>query len=638
MARPGVVAALCAIAACGDGAAPVRLARVGGPCGAAADARTLLLRALSDDGEVSRAVPAGAAVELDDLPAVTRQLTVEVLGAGGALRTVGKSAPLRFGELPRDARIPVAMAPLYGACPTAPLAEPRVRPAVARAGRYVLVLGGEGPGGPLTSAELYDPDTDAFEPVALPPRLVAAGSFLGAVATTLADGRVVLSGGPTGSYTVFDPETRQFGPPIVLEARFFHGAIALDRDRVLITGGCRGGGAGAGCAGEPARTTFVLSVDTDQQDFLATLDRDHVGPTLLLDDGAAQAVGARGASVLVIGSATAQGLPVGTADRLDLVTGAAAPPLPGTFAAAAALDSGAALTGFSTRTAAASADSSVLTPLLTVRGGGGAPALRSASLTTLEDGTVLALGQSDLDRPSAARYRPTANRWDLLPLPAELGALDGHAAVRLDDGSVLIVGAGTAASPAPTAWRFRPALTGPFTSAVISVPTDDATAEVTPSDPAAIDRSGGRFEVVGSRAGLSQWLVAGGPRLVDGRLVAVARVTDPGDGEGGLALVSHFLSPTRLVVTELIAGRPAVMQLHARGEVTELCRGAVVPAWPDAAPVTVSLEVRAGDARVLLGERALLECAVSELPRGAWGVGVLGAGARIGVDTLTVER
>lgn len=646
MIRPSAVAALCLVAACSEPAPRVRLLRVGGSCGAAGDARTLLIRALGDEGEVSRAVSAGDD-GISDLPAVTRQLAVTVLGVGGAVRSVGKTAPFSFGELPDGATIPIAMVPQGTACPTEPMIEPRLAPAMARAGRYVLLLGGQGARGPLVSAELYDPATDRFEAVEVPSRIAAAGSFLGAVATTLADGRVVISGGPTGSYMVFDPETKRFGPPIVLEPRFFHGAVALGGDELLIAGGCRTLNDEA--CGTAARTTLRLRVDTDDLETGRTLGRDHVLPALLLDPGVAGSAGsaARGASVLVLGSATAQGLPVQAADRLDLDSGAASD-VPGTYATAATLDSGAVLTGFSTGALAAITNSAVLSPQLAAREIEDGPALRRVSLTTLEDGSVLALGQSDEDRPAAAVYRPTLNSWSPLELPpalvAGLAGLADHRALLLEDGSVLIVGAGAPGAPSATAWRFRPSLLGPFAGAVQIVPTDQSAgggerAELTPSDPAAVDRTD-RFELLGNRAGLGAWAIAGGPRLADGKLTALVRLLPPASGEDapGLAVISHFQSAAALTVTQLVPGQPATMQRLGGAEVTELCRGQVVPAIAPDAAISVELTVRGGAVTVRLGAATVLECTTAEQPRGAWGLGVVGAGVRLGIDTVSVQR
>jgi hypothetical protein len=654
MIRPWPVAALWLATACSEPAAEVRLVRLGGACGSTGDARTLFIRALGDDGEVTRTVSAGAASTLDDLPSVTRQLVIEVVGDNGVVRTVGKTAPLAYNELESGTEIPVAMAPLGAACPTESLITPRLGPAVARAGRYVLVVGGEGRDGQLISAELYDPDTDRFEPVVVPERLANGETFIGAVATTLGDGRAVLTGGPTGGYTVFDPRTKQLGSTIVLEPRVFHGAVAVGGNQLLVAGGCRGAN-DLSCNGVPVRSVFRLTVEGDRKEILGTLERDHVNPTMLFDPGGLGGNDDRPAATLIIGSGTAQGLPVETTDRFDPAAGAAVG-VPGTFAAATALDSGAVLTGFGAGTLAASSASAVLPPLLTARPlepRNLGPRLRGTSLTLLEDGTVLALGQSEADAPAAALYRPGQNRWEPMALPPAMGSLALHRAVRLDDGSVLIVGVGAMPATAPrqpaaTAWRLRPSLLGPFAAAALAV-LGDAPAELTPSDPTALafDRATGRYELVGSRAGFSQWVLVGGPRLLDGRMTAVVRVpaVDPdadGDGERearGLVLLSHFQSPADLVMTRLVPGQPVTMQRYANKAVTELCRGELLPATVAGTPATITMTVRGGGAvTVQVGESAVLTCTAPELLRGAWGMGVIGTGARVGIDTLSVER
>jgi hypothetical protein len=73
------------------------------------------------------------------------------------------------------------------------------------------------------------------------------------------------------------------------------------------------------------------------------------------------------------------------------------------------------------------------------------------------------------------------------------------------------------------------------------------------------------------------------------------------------------------------------------GDITELCRGQVVNGFDDS-PITVTLAVRAGSVTVRLGETTVVSCTVPELPRGAWGLGVVGASARLGIDTLAIER
>ncbi len=641
------VLALCLATACSQPAPEAQLRRVGGACGAAGDARTLLVRALGDEGEETRAVSVGDGVTLADLPASTRQIAVETLGASGAVRTVGKTAPLTFRELEDGDDLPIAMIPPGGFCPTEPLLEARTAPTVARAGRYVLLFGGEGASRSLTTAELYDPETDRFESIAVLPRLTSSGHFTGAAATTLSDGRAVVLGGTTGAFMVFDPQTKSFGFPIVLEVRFFHGAAALAGDEILVAGGCRAL-ASDGCD-EAARTVYSIAVDSNQQQLMMGLTRDHVQPTLLIDPGGiGGASGDRGPGVLVVGAVTESGLPALVSDRIDLVSSGATA-VPGSYAVATTLDSGAVLTGFSSVGLAAINDVAVLPPQTAARPVTGAPALGSASLTTLEDGTVLALGQDGDAAPAAALFRPTRRRWQPVVLPAEITSLIGHRAVLLDDGSVLVVGATGTAGPSPTAFRFRPSLLGPNAASALPLLSDDR-AELTPSDPSAlVEGSDGRLELVGSRAGLSQWAIVGGPRLSGGRLSAVVRFPppteppDPGDPHG-LAVLTHFISPAELISTELVAGQRAVVTRHATpvpggiSAATVLCRGDVVPDLSSSGSVPLELTVRADLLTVRLAGAALLACPLTAPGRGAWGLGVVGAAARLGIDTLTVER
>lgn len=652
MIRPWAVAALCIGASWGAGctepAARVHLVRVGGSCGAVGDARTMIIRALGDEGEISRAVSLGEGAALDDLPATTRQIAVEMVGPDGGVRAVGKTAPLVYGELDDGAAVPVAMAPQGTACPTAAMSEARFAPLMARAGRYVLLMGGEGVLGPLASAELYDPDADRFEPVEVPARLVGSDRNLrGAVATTLGNGSVAVSGGPSGAYAVLSPETREFGSVFVLDARYFHGAAAIGEDELLIAGGCSQV-SGTSCS-TAQRVSLHLDVGGDDLTPLLPLGRDHVQPTLLFDPGGLNGTGgSRSPAVMVLGSSTAQGLPVQQADLVELSTGSAST-IEGTFATATRLDSGAVLTGFSTGSLGAISGNAVLPPQLTPRPVLlGAPTLAAATLTTLEDGSVLALGQSAEDRPAGALYRPTTNRWQALELPAGMTGLSGHRTVLLDDGSVLIAGVGTPAAPSATAWRFRPSLLGPFAGAVQLLPAGTGAegaerAELTPSDPESIARPAGRFELVGTRAALSEWVIVGGPRLADGRLAAQVRFTrSPAEADReeaqGVAIIGHFRSPADLLVTQLVPELPAVLLHHVGTGVIELCRGPAVPALPEGEAFTLELEVRGGAVTARLGSRVLLSCTIPEPARGAWGLSVLGSNARLGIEVVTVQR
>src|SRR5687768_14996923 len=146
--QPGGIAALLAaclasattgaVGGCGDERRLelVRVRPAADPlCGAAADGRTLLVTALGDFAEVTRSIEVeDGAVELADFPPETRQLEVVVLGAGGARRVVGKSAPLRLDELADGSAVPVLMAPPRGFCPVGPLTAARSRPLVAAIG------------------------------------------------------------------------------------------------------------------------------------------------------------------------------------------------------------------------------------------------------------------------------------------------------------------------------------------------------------------------------------------------------------------------------------------------------------------------------------------------------------------------
>jgi len=106
----------------------------------------------------------------------------------------------------------------------------------------VLVAGGEGGVGGgviLATAELYDPATGQFSP---------AGSMHTArtlhTATRLADGRVLVAGGlagrtPVATAELYDPATNQFTPTAgdVGAARWWHAAALLEDGKVLVAGG-----------------------------------------------------------------------------------------------------------------------------------------------------------------------------------------------------------------------------------------------------------------------------------------------------------------------------------------------------------------------------------------------------------------
>jgi Galactose oxidase, central domain/Kelch motif len=105
----------------------------------------------------------------------------------------------------------------------------------------VLITGGTDGANDLASAEIYNPKTGNFS--------VASSMAVGRAyqtATRLADGRVLVAGGG-GDYTnrqflasaeIFDPKTGTFTPTgSMAEARTYHAATLLPDGRVLVTGG-----------------------------------------------------------------------------------------------------------------------------------------------------------------------------------------------------------------------------------------------------------------------------------------------------------------------------------------------------------------------------------------------------------------
>jgi len=124
---------------------------------------------------------------------------------GGATGAAGKSAPLTFNALADGVAIPVFMAPPNGLCAVGAMFDARAQPLVARAGDGVLVVGGIGESGPLSTAEYYNRATAAFSKVTVPADLVDPQGFTGAALATLPDGRVVVIGGPRDAFAVFDP-------------------------------------------------------------------------------------------------------------------------------------------------------------------------------------------------------------------------------------------------------------------------------------------------------------------------------------------------------------------------------------------------------------------------------------------------
>lgn len=621
----------CAVASvvalgCGDDPARVALAPIAHPCGQPTGVNAVRVTAYATSGELTRALGADESVDIADFPAETEQLGVEVVIGGGAIGAIGKTAPLAFGDLATGTQIPLFMAPPNGLCPTvAPMTDARIAPLLARAGDGVLVIGGhDGAGRYLSTAELYDPATATFSPIAVP-EILGENGFAGTALATLPDGRVVVSGGPQPVITIFDPETRRFGESVLIEARAFHTAIAIGAEEVLLAGGCRDVANGV-CSG-------IVRNSSRRYDVRELGTAGALGPILRVGRlGAAifdigiQADGARG-YVIAGGTSGFDSNPLG-ADRISLGDSDATT-ITGAHARAAALDGGAVLTAFAPAGSPVDGSASVIAPgLSAARAIDRAPDLASLSLLGLEDGRIVGVGTGR----EIVIYDPTTGRWSTtttggLPASDDPGPTGSPSLIRLADGSVLVVGGTTLSRDA---WIYRPSLIGPASGSLTVVPTGGTATVLTPPDPSTVTRSDG-WQLTASDD-IARALV-GGPRNTNGSVGATLRVR-----EGGVGLVARHLGPGQELVAELVPGQPARLVHRAGGTSRTVCSGKQVPELDPLTSVTARFELSSSAARVVLADAELLTCDVDGGERGAWGVAAIGVGARVAVDTVTVAR
>jgi hypothetical protein len=608
------------LVACGEPAAHVQLVPLN-PCEPASSKTALRVIGYTAGGELRRSVPPS---DIDAFPADTEQLGVEVVGAGGGLVAIGKTAPLAFNELEDGTTIPIVMAPPDGFCAVGAMTEPRSTPLVARAGAGVLIAGGVGIAGErLSTAEYYDPATATFTAVEVPPSLIDADNGLaGAVLTELPDGRVALTGTASHALSIFDPDERRLSSPSLFDHRAFHGAYATDADHLLIIGGCADVATGT-CTGPTLHTGFVY----DLRD-LAKRDRGpQLGDTATrygarIFDLGIQRDGAR-RFVLVDGF----GDP-GAADRFA-ITDEAAEPITGMHAQATLLDGGAVLTAFDPDAAPQTGAASVLVPDGGLAPIALAPRFAGARLVTLEDGSVLAFGGD----ANVARYVPTTNTWLVAPPAGKPpGVLVAPVLTRLADGSVLVLGGRDASAQA---WIYRPSLVGPAAGSTVALPDASTEGVLTPSDPTLLDRTSGRFVLRSIDDDYRGRALVGGPRIADGSVSASATVQ-----AGGFALIAQQTGPGHAIVGRLVPGEPARIEQLDGGATTTLCSGAAVSDADLAGAVT--LTISDGTATLGIGVigdvAAKVSCAIPTDDRGAWGIAAAGAGARIDVRAVTVSR
>jgi hypothetical protein len=636
----------------------VRVAPAADPdCGAPAGAVTLLVEALGDFPTSERSgrsidVAADTPVDITSFPPSTRALTVEVVGAGGAISAVGQTTPFagHLADLDGDAEVPVLMAPPLGACPTGPPATMRLHPLVARAGAGALVAGGaDATGMPVHSVEYYDPATGSFTTVAEQLYGTTEHGLAGASATTLADGRVVLAGGPAQAYQIYAPATADFSAQLFLgESRAHHAAVALADEngtRMLVAAGCRELQADGACApGTALRSTSIIDVDA--------ADPVTPGPALTLARIGGTAVRAGPDSVLLVGGVDETGTPVTTAERIDLAGG------PGQLVAdlgdgATLLASGSVLAGFAPAGATPGTAGAVLPPGATEASPvPGAPERAGVTLTTLQDGAVLALGNGPplLYEPIRNRFRalPSAG-LDLAPTAAAAGRGAEHAAVLLADGTVLVVG-GRLAGDAPVtarAWIVRPALIGPLAGQVEARfdELDNALAAVV-RDPRQgrllRDDQGAHYRILASSSAPlpSEWVILAGP--VFGRVQIEARLRAV---NSGAAVLLGFRGAYDHLALIMLPGSPASLVRIDAGSVRPIaaCTAAMVSADALAGgTLAAAIQVRVDEdtVRAWLGEDEVLSCSgLDPLPAGHVGLGVLGAtDADLLIDSLVARR
>jgi hypothetical protein len=608
------------VVACGEPAAHVQLVPVN-PCGMAMSQTALRVIGYTGGGELRRSVPPN---DIDAFPADTEQLGVEVIGAGGGLVAIGKTAPLAFNELADATTIPIVMAPPDGFCPVGAMTEPRSAPLVARAGAGVLIAGGVGLSGErLSTAEYYDPATATFMPVDVPPNLIDPENGLaGAVLTELPDGRVTLTGTASHALAYFDAGERRLTSPSLFDHRAFHGAFATDADHLLIIGGCADVAAG-GCSGPTLRTGFVYDLrDLAQRERAPQLGDTAQRYGAQIFDLGIQRDGAR-RFVLMGGFGES-----GFADRFaitDLMT----EPIAGMHAQSTLLDGGAVLTAFDPDVDPQTGAAAVLVPDGGLAPIALAPRVAGARLATLEDGSVIAIGGD----ANVARYLPTTNTWVVAPPAGNApGVLVAPVLTRLADGSVLVLGGRDATAQA---WIYRPSLVGPAAGSTVALPDASTEGVLTPSDPALVDRTSSRFVLRSVADDYRGRALVGGPRIADGSISASANAQ-----AGGIALIAQQTGPGRAIVGRLVPGEVARIEQLDAGTTIMLCSGMPVTEADLAGAVTLAIS----DATATLGigvigdVAAKVTCALPASERGAWGIAAAGTDARIDVRAVTVSR
>jgi hypothetical protein len=260
--------------------------------------------------------------------------------------------------------------------------------------------------------------------------------------------------------------------------------------------------------------------------------------------------------------------------------------------------------------------------------------------------------------PEAELYQAHAARFGALATTPEMlaGRRREHGALRLDDGSVLIVGGTTSGSDVRgDAWIYRHDVTGPWSSLAtqiflvdgtpLVVPFDAVTTRVEPGTPAKL-----RLTAQTLRAGpLAAWASVAGPTYADVTLAGTLTVADsaePGEGPSGVAALLGMTSAGDYLAVTLVPGqvaRASVVHGAVTGQV--VCEGSVVLGVNALYAVTTeslhTLEVdrRGGSLRVRLDGEDELGCDGVPSTRGAVGFGIVGGvGGVLRLASITATR
>lgn len=606
-------------------------------CGAPADARTMVVRALGEFGageDTAQSVELGMSAEfsIDRFPAGTRMLELEVRGFGGALRAVGRSLEFSLEDLHDGDVVPIFMAPRQGMCATGPARIARNSPMLARSGNFVLMAGGtDSAASPVLPLERYDPATATFEQ--LPGELYADTSplgLIGATMTELSGGDVVIVGGAATAYQVYRSasETLQ-SPSFYREARAFHAALALEDNRIFLAGGCNQPAFGGCGNGSELLTSSILDPATGVIEAGPSLRRERIGGAAWLEDSQ---------SILLVGGVDLLGNPVPAAERVFL-DGRESELLDQLMGPSAQAPSGAIWAGLAGEGQTASASVSVLSPKSTGINAsvGAAFADSDAHLVALEDGSFLALG-----RAGAQRLRSFDGGSGDLQLEALQGRR-GQAVIALPDGTVLIVGGGEG-EPRRDAFVYRPSLTGPLTaSAQISFFSDALSEGLSARDPSriAIRNDSGAHAELSLAGSAEEWLIVSGPRFR--RLtLETGLATDAGSA----LLFFAWQSPQSHWKVLLSGGTtPRLVKLVAGEESTiadcsASALGSLSYAENQNRTHEVQLVVQDDRVIVLVAGESVLNCDLDEAPpRGEVGLGLRGSfGDELRVALISLGR